>query len=510
MNRERRTARGSSTTSLALLLAAAVSVSCSQAAPMAADERPIRIAFGTGLSVKASGVGMLTALLYSEPLVNHDASGRPAPGLAASWHWEQDGHVLRLRLKQGVTFHDGTPLTAPLVVRALNEDRESEQPSLGSEFITNIDADNDFDIRIRLSQPDAFLLTSLNDVRITHPDKPDVGTGPFELVRRAPIVETKRYAKYHGGLPGSPAVQLITYETQRAAWAALMRGEADAAQDISREAVEFMEQTSQVRTYSVPQPFYFSLVFNHDRAALADPRVRHALSLAINRKRIVQQAMRGRGVVAESPIWLAHWANDDATADEPYNPRRAIALLEEAGYPLVRRSAGSPANRLLFRCLVWSEDPQYERIAIMVQQQLFDIGVHLELQPATMREIGQLAVSGQFDMLLAQANASRTLNWMYSFWRSPRAGLAPQLNTGYTGADAELDRLRGSISDEQFRASLREVRQQFERDAPAAFIAWTEFTRAVHAGIDVGVEAGADPFGSLWKWRRISPGTEKP
>ena len=510
MNRERRTSRGSSSAPLAVLLAAALCISCSQAAPQAADERPIRVAFGIGPAVKASGVNQLAALLYSEPLITHDASGRPGPGLAASWHWEEDGHVLRLRLKQGVTFHDGTPLTAPLVVRVLNEDRASGQPSVGTEFVTSIAANGDFDIVIRLSQPDAFLLTALNDVRITHPDNPDVGTGPFELVRRTPIVDAKRYLKYHGGLPGSPAVQIITYETQRAAWAALMRGEADAAQDISREAVEFMERTSQMRTYSVPQPFYISLFFNHDRTGLADPRVRNALSLAINRKWIVEQAMRGRGIAAESPIWLAHWANDDATTGEPYNPRRAVALLEEAGYPLVRRSAGLPERRLAFRCLVVSEDPQYERIAIMVQQQLFEIGVHLELQPATMREIGPLAASGNFDMLLAQANASRTLNYMYVFWRSPRAGLASQLQTGYTGADVELDRLRTGIADEEFRRSLREVRDQFERDAPAAFIAWTEFTRAVQASIDVGVEAEVDPFGSIWKWRRVSPGAGRP
>jgi peptide/nickel transport system substrate-binding protein len=492
------------------VLAAAVSVSCSQAVPTAADGRPIRIAFGTGPTVKASGVNLLAAFLYNEPLINHDSSGRPGPGLADSWQWEENGHLLRLRLKRGVAFHDGTPLTAPLVVRVLNGDRESEQPSLGSQFVTSIDAVGDFDIRIRLSQPDVFLLTSLNEVRITHPDKPDVGTGPFELVHRTPTVKARRFQGYHGGSPGSSEVEIVTYESHRAAWAALMRGEVDAAQEISREAVEFMERTSQIRTYSLPQPFYIPLIFNHDRAALADPLVRHALSLAIDRKRIVEQAMRGRGIVAESPIWRAHWANDDDTAAEAYNPRKAVALLEEAGYPLVRPSAGLPARRLSFRSLVWSENPQYERIAIMVQQQLFDIGVHLELQPATMSELGPLAVSGNFDTLLAQANASRTLNYMYSFWRSPRAGAAPQLRTEYTGADAALDRLRASTSDEQFRASLREVRDHFERDAPAAFIAWTQVTRAVHASIDVGVEAGVDPFLSLWKWRRISPGAIPP
>jgi peptide/nickel transport system substrate-binding protein len=510
MNRERRTDRGSSTTFLALLLAAAVCASCRQTPPLAADSRPIRIAYGISPTVKAAGVALLANFLYSEPLINHDSTGRPGPGLADSWQWEENGHLLRLRLKRGVVFHDGTPLTAPVVIRALNQDRESEQPSLGFEFVTNIEAPSDLDLSIRLSQPDVFLLSSLNEVRITHPDRPDVGTGPFELSHRAPTIKARRFDRYHGGTAGSAEVEIVTYESQRAAWAALMRGEVDAAWEISREAVEFMERTSQVRTFSVTQPFYIPLFFSHDRKALEDRRVRRAVSLAIDRKRIVKRAMRGRGVVAASPIWLAHWANDDATADESYHPRRAIALLEEAGYSLLPQSSDLPARRLSLRCLFWSEDPQSERIALMVQRQLFDVGVHLELQPATMSELRPLAAAGNFDTLLSQANASRTLNYMYAFWRSPRAGLAPQLQTGYTGADAELDRLRASTSDEHFRTAMRELRDRFDRDAPAAFIAWMEVTRALSAGIDGGVEEGTDPFPSIWTWRRLSPGASRP
>jgi peptide/nickel transport system substrate-binding protein len=231
---------------------------------------------------------------------------------------------------------------------------------------------------------------------------------------------------------------------------------------------------------------------------LSDPAVRRALDLAIDRSRIVERAMRGHGLAAESPIWPAHWAYESDGLRKTFDQRAAVDLLEEAGYPLRPGGVDAPASRLSFRCLFNSEDPQYERIALIVQRQLYDVGVHLELVPVTMRTLVEKAGLGDFDVLLAEANAGRSLMFTHWFWRSP--GRAWQ--SGYAGADNALDRLRASTSDDQFRGFLRDLSEQFERDVPAVFIAWRQMTRAIRADIDVGVDAGVDPFTSVWKWRR--------
>lgn len=503
IHERRRTGRGGSRVLLGLALAAAVgSAACQGRAPAQAAPAALRIAFGIGPTVKASGVRLLTDLLYNEPLISHDATGRPGPALAHSWRWEEQGRLLRLRLKPGVLFHDGTPLTAPLVVRVL----EGSRRTLGFDRVTRIEAAGELDIDIRLSQPDVFLLTALNEVRIAHPDRPDIGTGPFEIVRRTPVVEARRFERYHGGRPGSAEVQILTYESQRAAWAALMRGEVDAAQEISRDAVDFMERTSQISTYSSPQPFYIPLVLNHRHAALGDPRVRRALGHALDRERIVERAMRGRGIVAEGPIWRFHWAHQAREAAD-YAPGTAADLLEQAGYPLRPATDGAPASRLSFRCLFVDEDPQYERIALMVQRQLFDIGVDVELVPLSLRDLAARAGTGDFDGFLAPANAGRSLMFTYLFWRSPGADAPAIWRTGYSGADEALDRMRASTSEDELRQSLQVLSERFTEDAPAVFIAWTEVTRAITRQISVGSEAGTDPFTSIWKWSRAAPGT---
>jgi ABC-type transport system substrate-binding protein len=216
--------------------------------------------------------------------------------------------------------------------------------------------------------------------------------------------------------------------------------------------------------------------------------------------------MRGWGVVADSPVWRFHWAYEPLESTQAYDPRKAVALLEQAGYPLRPSTAEAPASRLSFRCLFVNEDPQYERIALMVQRQLFDIGVDVELLPLTLRDLAARAGAGDFDALLAPANAGRSLMFTHLFWRSPTPGEPAIWRTGYSGADAALDRLRASTSDDELRASLRQLTERFRDDAPAIFIAWTEVTRAVSSEISVGEESAADPFMSLWKWRRILPG----
>jgi ABC-type transport system substrate-binding protein len=284
-----------------------------------------------------------------------------------------------------------------------------------------------------------------------------------------------------------------------------MRGEVDAAQEISREAIDFMERSSQIQTFASPQPFYVLLMLNHTRGPLANPEVRRALSHALDRQQIVDGAMRGRGTPAAGPIWRLHWAYDGA---EPhaFDPGKAAQMLERAGYPLVKGSANEPDRRMSFRCLLVNEDPQYERIALLVQRQLFDIGVHVELVPLSLRDLAERAGLGDFDTILAPANAGRTLMFTHLSWRSPERGAGTMFRTGYSGVDQALDRLRSSTTDEAVRTAVAHLGERFRTDAPALFIAWTELTRAVSDRISVGENPPPDPFMSLWEWRRRPSG----
>lgn len=489
-----------------LLIAVLVAGSCHSAT--ASKERPdapmLRIGFGIATSLQTSSLSSLTSLFYAEPLFNRELNGRLTPRLATAWEWGAGGHSLRIRLKPGVVLHDATPMTAELVAGQLRGrvPKPGSAGGWGFNYVTKVTAVDPGTVLIELSQPDIFLLTALSDLRIVHPAHEDVATGPFRLVSRPPRFEATRFEQYHGGQSALAGVRIVTYETQRSAWAALMRGEIDVVQEVSRESVEFMENSSRIRNYSSLQPFYVPLVFNLKHPILQKVDVRRALVQAINPPEILGRALRGQGRVADGPIWPLHWAYEAEGVKQDFSPDRSKAALDRAGYHQPKPvRAGELRARFSLRCLVNNEDPQDERLALMVQRQLFDVGVHLEIELLPMEDLIARIGKGDFETYMVRANASRTLERTYRFWRSTGPMNTATQNSGYTGADALLDQLRRSTSDEEMRATIRALALRFREDAPAAFIAWLEITRAVDARFDVGEVPGEDPFANVWRWK---------
>ena len=487
-----------------LLLAGVSTAACRQHPVTPRDEEGVilRVGFGMGPSGRYDGLDVLTDLLYAEPLVGHDWAGRPIPALAETPQWDEQRTTVRLTLKPHIKFHNGAPLTADTVVRFLNLKRKER---MGFVYVTDIAAENASTIVIRLSRPDAFLLPNLTDLRITHPDAPDISTGPFRLVSRSPVVQAIRFDDYHEGKSPLNGVRIVTYDSHRSAWAALMRKEVDVVQEVSRESIEFMKHARSVKTYGALQSFYIFLGFNQRHPALRHVEVRRAIAQALDRQAIIDRALRGKGNVAEGPVWLHHWAYRPPQDTDGFNPEAARRRLDAAGFPMRSAAkAGERRSRFTLKCLVWSEEPQYERIAQIVQRQLFDVGINLEIELLPLKPLIGRAQSGDFDTYLLQANAGRALDYTYRFWRSSGVANQATQRSGYTGADEALDRLRHSTSDEETRAALADVMQRFHDDAPAAFIAWLEVTRAVDTRFSVTESKNTDPFLHMWQWRPVS------
>lgn len=490
---------------VALLLACAMaSGSCGRDARGASEDPVLRIGFGVGTSARDTSLAALTDLLYAETLLTRGVDGRTTGRLAEAWQWEDGGRRLRLRLRNAVQMHDRTAFTAPVAAQVLAGfvAKDGRKAPWGFEHVTSVTAPDERTILLTLSEPDIFLLSGLADRRMIRSDAPDVGTGPFRLVRRDPVVETERFTPYHGGPSGLAGVRIVTYDTPRSVWAGLMRAEIDAAQEVSRDAVEFMEQSSKITIYPTVQPFYVSMVFNHGHQALGRVEVRRALSEAVDKATIIERAMRGRGRQAETAVWPFHWAYADPPDRYTYRPDSAQLRLDKAGFKLPRAStAGEVRSRFKFTCMVYNEDPQYERIALMVQRQLFDIGVDMQIELVSMSAFAPRAASGRFDAFLMKTNAGRSLDITYRFWRSVPSGERALQKSGYTGADGPLDSLRQSTSDEEVRTAIIRLTQKFHEDAPAVFIAWLEVTRAVDSRFNVGEKNGEDPFANIWQWR---------
>ena len=442
---------------------------------------------------------VLTNFLFAEHLIAIDWQGRPQQALATDWQWKEDGLELHVQLRQGVTFHDGTALTAQVVAEILRKLKLRDKRNL-FEAVTKFEAENEQTLIVRLSRPDAFIVEAIADTLIVDPEKPDIGTGPFRILTRTPSIVAEQNPNYYRGAPGINRVQVIAYDTQRAAWVALMRDQVDMVQDVNRDSVEFLEGAAHVEMASTIRPYYIPLVFNVRHPILGRVEVRRALAEAIDREEIVREAMRGRGRVADDPIWPFHWAYNAAARKYSYNPNAARLRMDAAGLRMrPSPSPGKMESRFSIRCLFWN-DPLFERIALLLQRQLADVGIDLILEDLDERPLVTRIGKGDFDAYLFQMASGKSFSWTYRFWHSPVNGAAYQ-NSGYKGMDSVLDRLRIVRSDAEVRMAVADLRERFYDDVPAAFLAWPETTRAIDSRFDRGDRTDPDLFANLWKWR---------
>jgi peptide/nickel transport system substrate-binding protein len=473
---------------------------CTAKLPAASQDGTLRVgARGTN-----DAPGVIRSFLFAEGLFALDWQGRPTARLATTFEWADAGLTLHVPIRHGVRFHDETPVTAEAVRRILQQIIDKKETT-GFEAVKKLEVGPNDSLVFHLNRPDGFLPGALATTLIVDKDKPDIGTGPYRLVPGMPQLEAVRNISYYRGNPGLDRIRVIPYLSPRASWVGLLKGEVDMALEINRESAEFVEGATRFAVYSSTQPFYIPLVFNLRNPILARPEVRRAIADAIDRNEIVSQGMRLRGQPAEDPVWPYHWAYNSGARDQVPSPNASRVRLDAAGLPVLPAAPGRRASRFQLSCIIYNGEPQFERIGLLLQRQLAAIGIDLVLEGLPYKEVVARLGKGQFDTYLFQLTSGRDVSWVYRFWHSPNGALGTVLqNTGYTGADAVLDRLRQARDEPQIRSAVGDLRQRFYEDVPAVFLAWTKTTRAVDTRFDIGDPSDPEIFANLWRWHLAS------
>ena len=453
--------------------------------------------------VRGAGVSSVVNSLRTETWLTGRPDGTQAERIISSWNWDTKRTTLHLRLRQDVYFHDGTKLTPEIAATALRVSKDAEEAASFASIRT-VETRGSDGLEITVAEPNAFVVADLALVSVRLPGKEDVGTGPFRTARTDPATQRvilEAFPQYYRGRPAVDEIDISTYPTQRNAWAALMRGEIDMLYDVSRDAAEFVEAGTVVKTYAFPRPYYIPLVFNVRHPVLANREVRRAINEALDKVTLVRDGMNDRGRPADGPVWPEHWAHATPRAEIGFQPEAARARLDAAGLKIRPGTGGNMPSRFTFTCLVFANDERFQRLAVLVQKQLADVGIDMNLQPAKMDDLEKRAKAGEFDAFLFEM-FGRSLTYAYDFWHSGDKGLS---NSGYRAADDVLDRMRRAGSDEELRATVAEFARILNEDPPGAFIAWQTTMRAVSSKFDVAAEENRDIMTNAWQWRLATP-----
>jgi peptide/nickel transport system substrate-binding protein len=465
----------------------------------------ITIAFPEGLGLSGdNGARQVADSLSTEGLTFVNNDGRVVGRLALDWHWLDGGLELLLKLRPNIALHDGQKLDAALAASILTElsaQEDSKKAYPGLADIESVTAQSELEILFKLKRHSWWLPEDLT-VPLKVGKKPSYGTGPYRIRQTSESgILLERFDKYHRGTPGIRTVTVRSESTLRTAWASLLRGDVGMVADLPPDTVELIRNES-VQIISYPRGYQYMVGLSGRSRKLADPRVRQALNLAIDRNAIVTKVLKGAGAPASSPIWYRHWAYDSSAGNFPYAPDRARKLLDEAGLP-VRPSTDpeTPPSRLRLTCLIPEGFIVYEHVALEVQRQLADIDVDLRFDVQPVATYGQRMNDGDFETALVDLASGAGLSRSSTFWRSPKRQHV-YTSFGYENPETEalFESLRGATSDSEVRSITRQLQEAFRRNPPAIFLAWNERARAVPGDFDIAVERDTDPLPNLWRW----------
>lgn len=283
-----------------------------------------------------------------------DGSGSElVPGLAESWTWTDD-RTLVLTLREGVKFHNGDTLTAEDVAFTFSAERLSGPESImasGRGYFGNIESvaatgplEVTFVLKVadtifeqRLASWTAWVVNKkdwLANAGDSFPQFP-VGTGPFMLdeYKADRSVRLVAFDDYYGGTPEAASVTFVKVPEEAARIAGLVAGDFDIVTTIGPDQIAQIDAYDHVDARSVVLSNSHVLVYNTANPVIADPRVRQAMNLAIDRDLLVKALWADKTVVPLSHQYPEYGALFDPTRDGlVYDPERARALLAEAGY----------------------------------------------------------------------------------------------------------------------------------------------------------------------------------
>jgi ABC-type transport system substrate-binding protein len=456
--------------------------------PPASDQptEPATLTIGFGLTGAGDGstTGLVEAMRSAalDRLILFGPDGRAEARLAEGWTVSEDGRHVRITLRKDVKFHDGGPLTAAVVEPLLAK----ELPGvMGPAFedVERIQAVGEHEIEFTLRRRSALLFEGL-EATIRRPGKLTIGTGPFQFEREdSSEVLMLANESYHLGAPFIDRVRFKSYDSIRAAWADMLRGQVDMLYEVGIDALDFVRPSTDTQVFLFDRPYPYMVVLNVNRPALASVQLRRDLNAAIDRDAIVTGALKGQGQVSVGPVWPLHWAYDATLSRFRYAPREVSA---------------SPRPR--FTCLLF--DPSHERIALTVQQQLQAVGVDMDLEYAESEGAMARLQSGNFDAYLADAASGPTLLRPYLFWHSRGPNNWGKYSS--PAVDAAFDQIRASANDAEYKAGVAAFQHAIVDNPPAIFIAWSRRARAVTTRFDVQAEPGRDILGTLRLWRPAS------
>ncbi len=494
--------------------------------------------------------------LSYDMLLNFDqATLQPAPGIAESWEVSEDGTTYTFKIREGMTWSDGKPVTARDVEFTYDFIMNNEGTGAFKNYLgdpKDFRAVDDTTFEWEMGTPTMAPLTppyipilpehywsKLDgaDAGTIKGDKgmPQIGSGPFELVEweRGQFVRFQARDEYWMGTPHVDEVVFRIFQNQEAMVQALKEGEVDAVNNLVPTLYDSLQGTPGITTLETSAAQVYNLALNltpdsehwvgtepewHKDSqstgseALMNPSVRKAIALAMNKQELVDKVLGGHGEPADSFILpvFSQWymPAPDELVYRPQEMEKAKALMDQAGYKdtdgdgIREMPDGTP---LEFDLLVLANNESSNGAGKYVKEWLTELGWKVNLKALGGGKITSLWYDSDYDgyiwywtgdpdpdFMLSIFTSGQCLVWSDTCWSTP------EYDKLYEKQRKETDPVaRGELVDQ--------MQQIYYEEVPEIMLFYTKDLQAVRTDKWQGFQHSPEPSGGyIYAWGPFS------
>ena len=364
------------------------------------------------------GTTLTEKAIITETLVASAPDFSLIPSLAVEWK-SIDPNTWEFTLRDGVLFHDGSPLTANAVKFSLDRATEIDPNLMKMINYASTEVVDDKTVRIRTNEPNPVLpafmhypntaIISSSSVDAAGAVTRPIGTGPMifkDFNEQTKTLTMTANAAYWGGKPGFDTLIIRGIPDPNTRALAIENGEVDFTADIPYSETDAMNVKEGINVEKYDTPRLYRLDLNQKQPALQDKAVRQAIAYGINRDDIVENVLYDVGSSAIGPFLPSmKWANKNLKG-YTYDPAKSASLLEEAGWvdsdgDGIREKDG---KKLEFNLLTYTTRPGLPPMSEAIAAQMKDIGIKINARAMEYGSMKEKIDAGEWDLYIVANN----------------------------------------------------------------------------------------------------------
>lgn len=368
-------------------------------------------------------------LIFS-PLVNVKEDGSINENLAKSWIINENNTAVTVTLKEGLTWHDGTPLTSDDVIFTLGKiqtiaDSPYKQAVENLQTVERIDSTT---FKIVYKQSFSGILQTLffpvipeHIYNVENSDSMNItpiGSGPYKYESTTPLeaIHLVANASYFNGKPNIEKIQINLIPDEASSLYSFKQGLIDVVYTSETEWGKYTNNASNTPVEMV-SPIYEFMGLNFNKPLFQNEMIRSALVYALNRQDIVRLYYLGHAIVTDTPISPASYLYDKNLEIKEYDKEKAKLLLTQEGYQLDNDTGLMTKNGIpfSFTLMVNKENSDRVKVAKEMQRMYAEVGIDMQIDIVEKDVYLSRLVAKQYDAFLGGWQLSYALDLSFAF-----------------------------------------------------------------------------------------------